>query len=167
MSIIVVLVLLCALKNSTESIRKKNIQAIRACSGQYRTQLVYLSRFCVMAVAGLILLIVAEYIRKFNLFLFFIRLVLHLYAKFMLTLNQHFFWNADPQAGVGSNNNSFADDAWPNSDYEEAVRQIDARNSGRANENAAAAAAGRGNPGNNNASPRVNVGGGVMASGVP
>ncbi len=44
-----------------------------------------------MTIIGLVIMIFAEYIRKFNLFIFFIRLVLHLYSKFLISLLHHFF----------------------------------------------------------------------------
>lgn len=51
----------------------------------------YMRRFSLWALAGIVLVIFGEYVRKFNLLLFFFKLVLHLYAKFLITLNQHFF----------------------------------------------------------------------------
>lgn len=73
---------------------------IRATMGTYYVQQQYMSKFCVMSVVGLIIMIFAEYVRKFNLFLFFLRLVLHLYSKFLLTLNQHFFMAGPGQDGL-------------------------------------------------------------------
>ncbi|CAD7945134.1 unnamed protein product [Amoebophrya sp. A120] len=64
---------------------------LRACMGRPIEKHEYMGRFCVASIVGLVLMIFAEYVRKFNLFIFFMRLVMHLYSKFLITLNQHFF----------------------------------------------------------------------------
>ncbi|CAD7950922.1 unnamed protein product [Amoebophrya sp. A25] len=64
---------------------------VLACRGAHITKYEWMGRFSVATIVGLVLIIVAEYVRKFNLFLFFLRLVMHLYSKFLVTLNQHFF----------------------------------------------------------------------------
>eukprot|EP00391_Amoebophrya_sp_Ameob2_P011436 CAMPEP_0178986566 /NCGR_PEP_ID=MMETSP0795-20121207/2771_1 /TAXON_ID=88552 /ORGANISM="Amoebophrya sp., Strain Ameob2" /LENGTH=547 /DNA_ID=CAMNT_0020677633 /DNA_START=196 /DNA_END=1839 /DNA_ORIENTATION=- len=64
---------------------------VRACYGRPIEKHEHMGKFCVAAIVGLVLMIFAEYVRKFNLFIFFLRLVMHLYSKFLITLNQHFF----------------------------------------------------------------------------
>lgn len=51
----------------------------------------HLRRLSNLALAGIGMIIMGEFVRKFNLVLFFLRLVIHLFSKFLLTLNQHFF----------------------------------------------------------------------------
>ena len=48
---------------------------LMACMGSPIQKHDYMGKFCVMAVIGMIMFIFAEYVRKFNLFIFFLRLV--------------------------------------------------------------------------------------------
>lgn len=80
-----------AQNNSAPSTANSTSPVTIASRFSYEDQFAYTRRVCFVSALGCVLVLVGEALGKFNVFLFFVRLVVHLYSKLIMTLQETFF----------------------------------------------------------------------------